>query len=481
MAETFETGRLAELGLLDGMQCAAARDLVQQVATSGVETIRVLFADQHGILRGKTIVAEVFGSLFQEGLRLPSTLLLKDTSHRTAFPVWDGTGGPLLMQGASDVMLVPRPETFRILPWSPHSAWILCEPVMQDGSAISFASHRVLQTAVDALAGDGLVATLGLEVEFQIFDCVDAARDHDQSCMPGAPVRTRNTNQGFQYLTETRYSEMEPILDLLRRNAQALGLAVRSVEIEMGPSQVEFTFAPDGAIAQADAMVMFRTMVKEICAREGLHASFMAKPRQDNAMANGWHLHQSLQSTETGENMFVPQADGTLSKTASAWIAGLLDHAQACSLMIAPTVNSYKRYLPFQLAPNRVQWGRDNRGAMLRGLMAPGDRASRIENRAPDSSANPYFAIAAQLIAGRAGLQSGGLAPAPTANPYGDEADKLPRSLGLALRGFAESTLFADALGDDFKSYMLHLKRFEWERYLDCVSEWEQAEYFNMF
>ncbi|MEP1497512.1 glutamine synthetase family protein, partial [Pseudophaeobacter sp.] len=428
---------------------------------------------------------EAFEGVFRPGLNMPSTLLLKDTSHRTAFAVWaaeQGDGDAFVpMRGAGDVLLVPRPETFRVLPWSPHSAWLLCDPVQTDGSPISFSSTQVLRRATADLDAQGLEAIFGLEVEFQIFERLDAALDHSQSTMPGAPVATRNLTQGHQFLTESRYSDCEAVLDDIRRTAQALGLQVRSVEIEMGPSQFEFTFAPLPALEQADAMVMFRTMVKELCARAGLHASFMAKPRLDNAMANGWHLHQSLLERSSGRNLFEPGEDGSLTAQASGWIAGLLTHAAASSLMIAPTVNSYKRYQPYQLAPDRIQWGQDNRGAMLRALMQPGDGASRIENRAPDSTANPYFAIAAQILAGAAGMAAGLQAPAPTSSPYDTGAARLPRSLGQALDSFASSDLFADTLGPEFVSYLAQLKRFEWERYLNTVSEWEQAEYFNLF
>jgi glutamine synthetase len=493
MAQDLATGRLAREGLLSAEAQDQAQAVLAEARAAGLETLRVLFVDQHGILRGKTLVAEAFEGLFRAGINVPSTLLLKDTSHRTAFPVWTGAGSEaggaagdtgarfVPMRGAGDVLLLPRPETFRILPWSPHSGWILCDPVMPDGTPISFSSSEVLRRAEAGLAAQGLQAVFGLEVEFQIFERLDDARNHDQSTMPGAPVRTRNLNQGYQYLTETRYSECEAVLDDIRRNAQGLGLHPRSVEIEMGPSQFEFTFAPLPALQQADAMVMFRTMVKEVCARAGLHASFMAKPRLDNAMANGWHLHQSLVERATGRNLFQPAADGSLSPEASGWIAGLLTHAAACSVMIAPTVNSYKRYLPFQLAPDRIQWGHDNRGAMLRALMQPGDSASRIENRAPDSSANPYFALAAQILAGSAGMAAGLQAPDATLSPYEEGAARLPRSLGQALQAFEGSDLFASTLGVEFVGYLSQLKRFEWERYLDTVSEWEQSEYFNLF
>lgn len=485
MADNLAMGRLARNGLLAADDLDKAAEVLHQLKAAGVETLRALFVDQHGILRGKTLVAGGFDLLFGSGLHLPSTLLLKDTSHRTAFEVWDaaadGKQGFVPMRGAGDVLLVPRPDSLRILPWSPHSAWILCDPVMPDGRAIGFSSAEVLRRAEALLEEQGMQAIFGLEVEFQIFKRLDRANTQNSGDWGAAPGEIRNLTPGYQYLTETRYSDCEPVLDDIRRNAQGLGLEVRSVEIEMGPGQVEFTFAPLPPQQQADAMVMFRTMVKEVCARSGYHASFMAKPRVENAMANGWHLHQSLVERESGRNLFEPDADGKLSAQASSWIAGLLTHAEAASLMVAPTVNSYKRYLPFQLAPNRIQWGEDNRGAMLRGLMRSGDQASRIENRAPDSSANPHFAFAAQILSGLSGMTAGLKAPNPTQTPYEGEAALLPRSLGQALRAFEASNLFHDTLGAEFVSYLSQLKRFEWERYLDTVSEWEQAEYFDLF
>ena len=483
MQDVFKAGKLAQMGLLSDDDRAKASDLVAQVESSGIETVRVLFVDQHGILRGKTIVASAFASVFGAGIAVPSTLLLKDTSHRTAFDVWSNIGendqGP--MKGAGDVLLVPRPETFRVLPWSPHSAWIFCDVVYRDGRSMPFSSRQVLRQAVNQLADQGMVAVIGLEVEFHIFERIDGASGHEQSGMPGAPVETRNLAQGYQFLTENRYGQLEPVLDDLRRYAQKLGLPVRSVEVEMGPSQVEFTFDPADPMTQADALVMFRSMVKQVCAARGLHASFMAKPRLANTCANGWHIHQSLVDLKTGKNLFMPDERGGLTPQANGWIAGLLDHAAAASVLIAPSVNSYKRYLPFQLAPNRIQWGEDNRGAMLRALLQHGDGASRIENRAPDTSANPYYALASQLIAGAEGIANGRVAPAQTRSPYEGDDLQLPRSLGDALQAFEGSTLFRKALSDEFVDYLLHLKRFEWARYLNTVSEWEQSEYFNLY
>jgi glutamine synthetase len=448
-----------------------------------LETIRVCFVDQHGILRGKTIVASALGSAFESGIGVPSTLLLKDTAHRTVFPVWSAGASiaDLPLAGAGDVLVHPDPARFYPLPWSPHSAIILSDVRDRSGEAISSSSDAVLGSAVDALNAAGFRAVFGLEVEFQVYHLSDPALAHTQATTPPAPVQTTNLTQGHQYLTETRYAEAEDLLDDLRRMAEALGLEPRSMEIEMGPSQFEFTFAPSDPQTQADRFVLFRTMVKEVCRAKGLHASFMAKPNLQNAAANGWHIHQSLIETGSGKNAFVPDDTGTLTAAASAWIAGLLDHAAASCLLTNPTVNSYKRFTPFQLAPNRIQWGRDNRGAMVRALMYPDDQASRIENRVADTTANPHFAFAAQIFAGLGGIKAAQSAPPATEVPYEDEATHLPQSLLAAIEAFEGSDHIKDCFGGAFVSYLSTLKRAEWDRYLMTVSEWEQQEYFGLF
>lgn len=453
--------------------------VLAEIEAKAIETVRVVFPDQHGILRGKTLVASALPAAFENGIGLPSTLLLKDTSHRTVFPVW-GPGtevSGLQLGGAGDVWLRPDPTRFYHLPWSPHSALILSDVHLRSGEAVSFSSKAILRRMVQALAEAGFRATFGLEVEFQVFRVTDPGLSHGQATMPPAPVQTENLTQGHQYLTETRYAEAEALLDDLRRMAEQLGLEPRSMEIEMGPSQFEFTFGPSDPETQADRFVLFRTMVKEVCRSKGLHASFMAKPNLPNAAANGWHIHQSLTGAE-GRNAFAG-AEGALTPEASAWIGGLLKHAGACCLMTNPTVNSYKRFTPFQLAPNLVQWGRDNRGAMLRGLLSD-NAAARIENRVADTTANPYFAFAAQIAAGLDGLKQGLAAPPPTETPY-EGAERLPQSLLAAIEVFAGSALIASQFGTGFRDYLVTLKRAEWERYLMTVSEWEQQEYFGLF
>ena len=481
MIARLRDGKLARRGLLSDARIARAAEVLAQIDAQGTQTVRVLFSDQHGLLRGKTVTARVLPSVFENGLSVPSTLLLKDTANRTAFDIWQGDltldGTPLA--GSADVLLVPDPDAFTPLPYAPHSASLICDLAFTDGTPVRVAPRQVLAAAIARLADAGYQAIMGLEVEFQVFAVTQDGLDHADATMPPAPIQTRNLTQGWSYLSATRYGQAEPLLDTIRQHAEAMGLAPRSMEIEMGPSQFEFTFDASDPLTQADRFVLFRTMVKEVCQSQGLHASFLAKPRVANAAASGWHIHQSL--LKDGRNVFMPDADGHLTDTASAWVAGLLDHAEASCLLTNPSVNSYKRFSDFQLAPSRIQWGTDNRGAMLRALLMAGDNASRIENRVADTTANPYYALAAQILGGLDGITRGLAAPPPTATPYGTDNRRLPQSLGDAITAFEASTLFDRTIGPGLKPYLAHLKRAEWTRYLAAVSEWEQAEYFNLY
>ena len=177
----------------------------------------------------------------------------------------------------------------------------------------------------------------------------------------------------------------------------------------------------------------------------------------------------------------MPENHGTLSKLAANWIAGLLVHAQESCLLTTPTVNGYKRYQAFQLAPQNIQWGRDNRGAMIRDLTRINDTASRIENRVAETAANPYYFFASQIFSGLSGIEQDLTPPDAVEMPYSDNDKQLPASLIDAITAFSASTLYREALGDGFVDYLVTLKKAEWDRYCMTVSEWEQTEYFSLF
>jgi glutamine synthetase len=287
---------------------------------------------------------------------------------------------------------------------------------------------------------------------------------------------------GYQLLSEARYDRYDEVFEILRQPIEALGLPLRSLEVEFGPSQVEFTFRPGSNLEPADTMVLFRSAVKQICRRHGYHASFMCRPRLANIFSNGWHLHQSLRAHKTGANAFMPEnAAEPLSALGRHFLAGLLRHARASAAFATPTINSYRRYRPYTLAPDRAIWGRDNRGAMVRVLGGLGDPATRLENRIGEPAANPYLYIASQIALGLDGVD-GALDPGPSADtPYETRAPALPRSLHEALEALRANEPLRPAFGAGFIDYFIHIKEAELARFDQEVSEWEHREYFDLF
>ncbi len=375
-------------GLWTADQRTAARALADEVKRRGLEVVRFSFPDQHGILRGKTVTAAEVGTALENGVTITTTLFAKDTSHRTVFPVFTPGGGFGLdgMEGGADALMVADPATFRVLPWAPHSGWVLCDVYFQNGEPVPFATRRILRSTLERVAAAGFEYLAGLEVEFHVFRVVDPHLRPADAGQPGEPPEVQLLTAGYQYLTEVRYDLIDPVAELLRRDLAALGLPLRSLEVEYGPSQVEFTLGPLPGLASADAMVLFRSAVKQICRRHGYHATFMCRPRIPNVMSSGWHLHQSLRRLADGGNAFMPAKPGEwLSETGRRFLAGLLAHAGGAAALATPTINGYKRYRPYSLAPDRAIWGRENRGAMVRvvgGAGRSGNAAREPDRRA---------------------------------------------------------------------------------------------------
>jgi glutamine synthetase len=471
-------------GLWSAEQREAAARLRKLVEEQKLDVIRLSFPDQHGILRGKTLVASEALASLESGCSITTTMLAKDTSHRTVFPVFTAGGGFGMreMEGAADVLMVADPSSFRVLPWVPGTGWLLCDLHFGDGRPVPFATRHLYRSVLDRLARRGYDFVAGLEVEFHIFRLEDPKLSPEHAGQPGEPPEVSLLSQGYQYLTEQRYDQMEPVLDILRRDILALGLPLRSIEVEFGPSQCEFTFQPMTGLAPADAMVLFRSAVKQIARRHGCHATFMCRPKLPNLFASGWHLHQSLVSQGSGENAFMAKDDGApLSALGRNYLAGLLDHARASAVFSTPTINGYKRYRPYSLAPDRAIWGCDNRGVMIRALGGPNHPATRLENRIGEPAANPYLYMASQILAGLDGVDRK-LDPGPSADtPYETKAPLLPKTLREAVGVLKDDAFFRAALGAEFVDYYVHIKTAEITRFEAEVSDWEQREYFEMF
>ncbi|MDB5838554.1 MAG: glutamine synthetase catalytic region [Herminiimonas sp.] len=465
-------------------QHAAAEQIIKTLRDGAIDVVRFSFPDQHGILRGKTLVVEEAIRVLQIGVTLTSTLLAKDTSHKTVFPVFSSGGGFDMpeMQGAADVLMVADPTTFRILPWAPNSAWLLCDVYFANGNPVPFATRQLYRNALQQLSSAGFEFMAGLEVEFHVFKVTDPHMQPSDAGQPGQPPEVSLLSHGYQYLTEMRYDLIEPVVEMIRRGIQGLNLPLRSLEVEYGPSQFEFTFGPTTGLQTADAMILFRSAVKQICRRNGYHATFMCRPRIPNVVSSGWHLHQSLVHTNGGANAFMPQsAEQQLSDTGRHYLAGLLAHAAGATALSTPTLNGYRRYRSYSLAPDRANWGRDNRGVMLRVLGGHGDQATRIENRIGEPAANPYLYFSSQILSGLDGIRRKLEPPASADAPYETPAENLPRSLPEALACLRNDACLREGLGSGFIDYFCAIKEAEIARFNLEVTEWEQREYFEMF
>jgi glutamine synthetase len=471
-------------GLWSDEQVEAAARIDKLIEERALEVVRLSFPDQHGILRGKTVMAADAARTMRNGCSITTTLLAKDTSHRTVFPVFTAGGGFGMpeMEGGGDVLMIADPSSFRVLPWAPQTGWLLCDIYFADGRPVPFSTRHLYRQVLRRLGDAGFDFKVGLEVEFHVFKLDDARLAPADATWPGEAPQVSFISQGYAYLTETRFDQIEPILEVVRRDIVALGLPLRSVEIELGPSQCEFTFHPEIGLAAADTMMLFRSAVKQTCRRLGHHASFMCRPRLPNALASGWHLHQSLRERRGGGNAFVPADDGQLlSPIGRAFLGGLIEHARAATAFSTPTINGYKRYRSYALAPDRAIWGHDNRGVMVRVLGGPGDAATRLENRVGEPAANPYLYMASQIIAGLDGIHRT-LDPGPGADtPYETAAPFLPKSLEEALTALRQDACFAAGFGQSFIDYYLRIKQFEVARCQAEVTEWEQKEYFELF
>lgn len=485
LAGNSRTGSFVErFALWSDDDLKAAKEIGRRVETEDIEVIRLAFADQHGMLRGKTLIADEPLKMLQAGCNMTTTLLAKDTAHRTVYPVFSEGGGFGMaeMTGGGDFVMVSDPSTFRVLPWAPKTGWVLCDIYFTNGEPVPFSTRRILRDAVGRMAGEGHDFIAGIEVEFHLLKLEDPKLAPHDAGQPGAAPEVSLLAHGYQYLTELRADELDPAVSILRRGLLELGLPLRSCEVEFGPSQIEFTFKPLPGLEAADLMTLFRSATKQIARRNGLHATFMCRPGIANLFSSGWHLHQSLIARDDGRNLFVPDDDGhVLSPLARHYTAGLLDHAREAALFTAPTINGYKRYQPYSLAPDRAVWARDNRGAMVRALGGVNDPATRIENRIGESAANPYLYMASQIICGLDGIKRKLELPPSADTPYETEAAALPKSLIEALDELKQSTFFREQLGDRFIDYLVTIKQAEIDRFLSTVTDWEQREYFALF
>jgi glutamine synthetase len=497
---------VTEFGLWDDRQAAAAEQV--EARLSEVDFVRVVFSDPHGLARSKTMPASVFRSVLRNGMDFSAGPFLFDTGHAVAVDFLADAGlgiGELL--GAGDFVLVPDPRTFQVLPRTePRTAWVLGNEYLRDGSPHPLAARNVLRRVCAQYARHELAPVIGLEVEWYLTRLTGGPPGNSGNGFgaQGPAPAVEAMNPGYQFNLDSYYDSVAEVTDPLGAMLLALGLPLRTIEHESGPGQIETTFSPMLALDAADAMLLFRTQVKQACRRLGYHASFMTLPRLESFDPSGWHLHQSVSSTKTNLNLFAAgdsghgsaqhsaqhsvqhSAQDTISVEGAAYVEGLLTRAREFCLLSVPTVNGYRRLAPkFTLSPTAVNWRFEDRSALVRVLS--GDSSTHVENRIGEPCANPYLMIASQLYAGLEGLTAGGAARA--AYP------RLPASLPEAIDAFRASSAAEELLGKPLKVCLTRLKESEAARFAawcteeggsagpiaDEVTEWEHREYFGVF
>ena len=431
-----------------------------------------------------------------DGLDFSGAIYSLDTGNQVFVPAFARGGGFGIDEftGFPDVMLVPDPSTFRVLPWADRTGWMLCDVYFGNGQPMPLDGRGLLRRMLASLAEAGYDFLAGIEVEFYIV-VLSGGR-----CCPrtrgSRRRRLRSACSSGATSTCPRYgwTAWARSLEAVRDALDGVGLLPRSIEDEWGPGQLEVSFSPLAGMAAADAAVLFRSAVKQVCQRRGLLATFMCRPALPNFFSSGWHLHQSLLNRPDRSNAFASVLRGVVG-VGRRYVAGLLAHTAPMAVFAAPTVNGYKRFRPYSFAPDRVTWAMENRGALVRVQGSPGDASSHVEMRLGEPAANPYLYMASNIAAGLDGIRRNLEPPPPvTADPYAAEAPLLPVSLSEAVNALDADEFYRSVFGATLVDYLVMMKRAEIQRYRDAlaaetsagpgapdVSDWEMREYFEFF
>jgi glutamine synthetase len=485
-------------GLWTDEQRRQAEELKRRVEKDDLSLVRLAWADPHGAARAKAVTVPAFLGALEAGYNINVATTTLDSANARTFASFTRGGGMGLdeMTGSPNLTIVPDPSTFRVLPWAPGTAWVLCDEYFNSGVPFHFSPRHLLRTQLQRLANKGMDLCVGLEIEWYLLRAAQGELGDDNIGLPGVrgqPIKTAPAEPGFSYHSESNMDLMQPVLSALADHFETIGLPLRSIENEWGPGQLECTFAARPALEAADHALLFRTAARQICRRMGYFATFMCRPALKGYYASGWHLHQSLLEAKSGRNLFTAERDREhLSPLGLTFLGGLLRHAAAATAFATPTVNGYRRFRPNSLAPDRASWCYDHRGVMIRVLGAPGDEATRLENRIGEPAANPYLFILSQIVAGLDGIDHRLDPGPPEDDPYNAKLPLLPTNLPAALDALEREALYRRELGDVFIDYFLKLKRNEAGRFAQWLKEtgvresdeptaWEHNEYFDFF
>ncbi|MFD5654990.1 glutamine synthetase family protein [Streptomyces sp. NPDC127039] len=438
------------------------RQHMERLAADGIDVVRVTYPDLIGTERARDVLLGHLPAACEHGLAFCRAVYHTSPQGDTV-PVVGG-----LDAGLPDIRVTPDLDTLTVLPWEPGVAACLGDVIdPATGRAAPESPRDLLRAVLGHWTAQGLRPVVGPELEY--FLC-DADPDRPQGW------RRYSEARGVVYTAGLRADPDNHLLRSLRL-LRGLDIGVSGGNHEYDGAQFEINLTHSDALTAADRAFRFKAAVKELARAEGRLATFMAKPFND-AGGSGFHLHLSCLDDGDGNAFADPSTPHGLSATARHAIAGVLSHAPALAALANPTVNSYKRFGPDTLAPWLIDWGLDNRSAMVR---VPPERGlgTRFELRLGDAGANPYLLIAGTLAAALLGIRAGEEPPAPLEG-YGYDCARsavLPMSLPAALDALEADGALTGLLGKDFTAAYLTYKRDEVARFERHVTDWEFTEY----
>ncbi|MSU91124.1 glutamine synthetase [Rhodobacteraceae bacterium 2CG4] len=425
-----------------------------------VEEVECVVADMAGISRGKAMPNAKF--IRGDRMYLPMSIFYQTIDG--AYVDMDITN----QWTESDMVLVPDFGAATSSPWAQDvTVQVIHDILDHDGNRMPLAPRNVLKRVVELYAAEGWKPVIAPEMEFYL---TKPNTDPDLPIEP--PIgRTGRVVASRQAYSMTAVDEYGPVIDDIYDFAEAQGFEIDTIIQEGGAGQIEINFTHSDPVALADQVFLFKRTIREAALRQNCFATFMAKPMQHEP-GSAMHIHQSVVDIETGQNVFTGP-DGESTELFGAFIAGQQTYLPQVMPMLAPYVNSYRRYVPHGSAPINLEWGPDNRTTGLR-IPVSGPDARRVENRIVGMDANPYLAIAGSLACGYLGMKNR-VTPRP---PVGGEAYDfdyaLPRGLLEAVDGFEGNDELEQVLGRSFCTVYARLKRHEAESFLAVISPWER-------
>lgn len=442
-------------------------ELTELVGQGEVDTVVLGFADMQGRLVGKRVSSRLFlEEVLHHGAECCNYLLAVDVEMNTvdgyAMSAWD--------KGYGDMVMTPDLPTLRRVPWLPGTAMVTADLGWFDGSPVVAAPRQVLAGQVERLAERGLVPYVGTELEFLVFD--DTYRDAFAHGYTGMhPASDYNIDYAIHASTR-----MEPLLRDIRRGMVGAGMYCEGSKGECNLGQQEIAFRYDHAMVTCDNHTIYKSGAKEIADQHGKSITFMAK--FDQREGNSCHIHISLRGDDGTAVLADPDRRHGMSELFEHFVAGQLAHMRELTLLFAPQVNSYKRYVDGSFAPTAIAWGMDNRTCAVRVVGA--GHSMRMENRVPGGDVNPYLAVAGLIAAGLDGIDHKlPLAPAYEGNAYTSGVDRLPTTLREAHDLFAGSALAREAFGAEVVDHYLNNARVELKAFDAAVTDWERVRGFE--